>query len=431
MLFFSNGVQLGALAVLSTLAPLVSGQGCQAAPTSRYSTVAGTGYTAKLLLTAGVSNPRGIAFDTAGNLLVVNSGQGVLRVTLGDNNGQPCVTGTKTIISDNSLNHGIDFSADGKTLFVSSQASAYSYAYDAAAGTATGGKAIITGMSHADHVSRTLWASKFKPDLLIVSRGSNANIDPATVDPSVGRSVIKYYSISAVTQTPVDMAKGGVLLAGGLRNSVGVTENPVTGEVWSVENSMDDVTRQGRDIHNNDPAEELNYHGRLNETGNTLQGANFGYPGCVAVWTPGDLSNSALKVGMHFVPNLASGQDAATADAGCTKFTAPKLTLPPHTAPLDIKFNKNATAAYISLHGSWDRNPPDGYRLVKVEFGADGQPTQPSTSTNTSTPVLSNTNTANCFSGCVRPVGLAWDPKGNLYMSSDTTNEIYVISGNM
>lgn len=251
------------------------------------------------------------------------------------------------------LNHGIDFSADGKTLFVSSQASVFAYTYDAAAGTATAGKAIITGMSQADHVSRTLWVSRFKPDLLIVSRGSNDNIDSATTDPAVGRSVIKYYSIAAVTQAPVDMARGGVLLGAGLRNSVGVTENPVTGEVWSVENSMDQVTRQGRDIHNNNPAEELNYHGKLNETGNTLQGANYGYPGCVAAWTPADLSNTALTVGTQFVPNLASGQNAATADSGCAKFTAPRLSLPAHTAPLDIKFNNNATAAYVTLHGSW------------------------------------------------------------------------------
>lgn len=108
MLFFSNVMQVGVLVVVSTLTSLVSGQNCQTAPTSRFSTVAGTGFTSQLLLSAGLTSPRGIAFDTAGALLVVNSGQGVMRVTLGESNGQPCVTGTKTLISDNTVRYKRD-----------------------------------------------------------------------------------------------------------------------------------------------------------------------------------------------------------------------------------------------------------------------------------------------------------------------------------
>lgn len=116
---------------------------------------------------------------------------------------------------------------------MSSEASVFSYTYDAAAGTATEMKTLITGMTQTDHSTRTLLVSKSDPDILFVSRGSNDNIDTGATDPTNGRSVIKYYSISAISQTAVDMASSGTLLGMGLRNSVGVAENPLTGEIVS------------------------------------------------------------------------------------------------------------------------------------------------------------------------------------------------------
>jgi sugar lactone lactonase YvrE len=41
------------------------------------------------------------------------------------------------------LNHGIDLTADGKTLFVSSETTVYSYAYDATAGTVGAKKTVM------------------------------------------------------------------------------------------------------------------------------------------------------------------------------------------------------------------------------------------------------------------------------------------------
>lgn len=123
---------------------------------------------------------------------------------------------------------------------------------------------------------------------------------------------------------------------------------------YSVENSMDDIKRQGKDVHNDNPAEELNYHGVVNDTDkNPLQGKNYGYPGCVSAWDPSVLSNPDLKVGSQFVPNLAAGATIATADAECATFEAPRLVFPAHTAPLDIKFKADGSAAFVSFHGSW------------------------------------------------------------------------------
>ena len=127
---------------------------------------------------------------------------------------------------------------------------------------------------------------------------------------------------------------------------------------WSVENSMDEIKRQGKDVLNDNPAEKLNYHGVLSDTKNPLLEANYGYPGCVPAWKPSDLDNPALTIGSQFVPNLAANLSIASSDAGCDKFKRPRLALPAHTAPIDIKFNKAGTAAYITFHGSWYASHP-------------------------------------------------------------------------
>lgn len=67
-----------------------------------------------------------------------------------------------------------------------------------------------------------------------------------------------------------------------------------------------------------------------------------------------------------------------------------------------------------------------GYKLSLVPF-ANGEPTDPSTSKTAAIDILSNENTAGCSGSCFRPVGLAWDSKGRLFMSSDATGEIYAV----
>lgn len=282
-------------------------------------------------------------------------------------------------------------------------------------------------MRNGGHSTRTLLRSRTDPDILLVSRGSNANIDSATTDPASGRSLIRMYSIAEITKTAVDMATGGKLLGYGLRNSVAVGENPVTGEVYSAENSIDNAMRFGKDVHNTQPAEEMNYHGPINDTSNPLLGANYGYPTCVAAYEPVDqLGNPELQVGSHFAPNTAAG-DAV--DVVCEGMQEPRLVFPAHNAPLDLKFDPTGKAAYIAFHGSWNRSPPDGYRLMKVEFGEDGQPVQPANSTNAAVSVMANTNLAVCPGQCFRPTGLAFDSKGRLFMSSDSSGQIFLIKG--
>ncbi|KAK1749864.1 soluble quino protein glucose dehydrogenase [Echria macrotheca] len=390
-----------------------------------------SGYTSSVLIT-GLRTPRGIAMDTEGALLVAEQqGGAVRRLTLKDQGSTVCVdTNTVLIPSGNRFaddlktNHGVAVSADGKTIFVSNLQKVTAFDYDPVAGKVGTGKTVISNMqNNGPHPTRALMTSKFSLDTLLVAIGSAANVDTATTATTAGRSMIKQFSIKSIMANPTTYTAGGEVLGWGLRNIVGMGEHPTTGGVWSVENSMDDIKLNSKDVHNENPAEKANYHGALNDTTNKLKGANYGYPSCVPAWDTGLLGVSTLSVGSLFSPDgVPKASDCASRQPG-------RIHFPSHTAPLDIKWTPDGRTAYVSFHGSWDRRPPDGYRVMKVQFGADGQPVEPLSSKTAAVTIMENPNTSSCPSGCFRPVGLAVDSKKRLFVSSDNTGEIYVIYG--
>lgn len=167
----------------------------------------------------------------------------------------------------------------------------------------------------------------------------------------------------------------------------------------------------------------MNWHGFLN--GSTEdQGGNYGYPDCFALWGTNIPDRGNMTVGSQFTLDPSS---STLNDATCAQDRVPpRLTFQAHTAPLDILFNTDGTAAYITFHGSWNRADAIGYKLSTVAF-ADGQPVAASDSTNATADILSNGDLTQCPDGCFRPVGLAWDGQGRLFMSSDATGEVYVL----
>ncbi|KAF2260823.1 soluble quino protein glucose dehydrogenase [Lojkania enalia] len=380
------------------------------------------------VVASGLQDPRGIVFDDEGGLLVVQQGHGIARLELSDSGGA-CVRvegEVADVVVDESLNHGIEL-ANG-ILYASSSDAVYAWQYDAGEGRNTSGpRTIVDRMGGDDgHVTRTLLLSRQVEGMLLVSRGSMSNLDPAAQDLSTAVSTIKAFNISNVIDSAYSYVEDGVLMGWGLRNSVGVAEDPITGGIWSVENSVDNFEREGQNIHQNNPGEELNFHGYLNGTDAGVQGDNYGYPECYAAWDVDAIpQNDGLQVGMQFA---IGEQNATVNDTLCQDDrVSPRLTFAAHMAPLDIKFNDNATAAWISFHGSWNRDEPIGYKLSVVSF-ENGSPIEPSNSTSAAIDIVSNPDISQCPGECFRPVGLAWDGQGRLFMSSDATGEIYVVA---
>jgi glucose/arabinose dehydrogenase len=243
-------------------------------------------------------------------------------------------------------------STDGKTLLASSSDRVYAWAYDAASVNVSGSsRTLVVGMSNSGHTTRTLLLSPRVPGMLLVSRGSDSNEDQNAIDISSGHCQLKAFDIEKLgdDSQPYDFTTHGRILGWGLRNSVGVAEDPVTGGIWSVENSVDQLGRNGIDIHQDNPGEELNFHGYLNGSTEN-QGGNYGYPRCYALWeTEGFPLLGTMSTGNQFA---ISGANSITDKTCAMDYVPPRLTFPAHTAPLDIKFAADGSGAFVTFHGS-------------------------------------------------------------------------------
>lgn len=180
-------------------------------------------------------------------------------------------------------------------------------------------------MNSDNQVTRTLLISRTQPDMLIVSRGSDESREASIISSGLGQ--IKAFNMSNVSPSqPHNFDTAGNLLGWGLFNAVGIGEHPGTGGIFSVDNGADDVTRNGVDVHQSNPGDELNYHGIVN--GSTSLTTNYGFPYCYATWNTSIPEAPAhLKVGEQF-----SVVDNTTLnDTTCqNEYISPRLTFPPH-----------------------------------------------------------------------------------------------------
>lgn len=270
----------------------------------------------------------------------------------------------KAILTPLQLNHGLQLSEDGTILYASTNDAVYAWPYIQSPLSLGTGYTILTGMKGGGHVTRTIQLSKKTPGWIIVSHGSDGNLDSNALNITTGSAQVKAFYIANLTDTspPLDFVNDGVLLGSGLRNSMGLAEEPTTGGIFSVENSADNLERDGQDIHESNPGEELNFLGILNPTAvNTTasQGPNYGYPSCFALWDTSIPSPGKMTVGSHFALVSQGEINSETMvaefdDAWCDQETVqPRLTFPPHNAPLDIKFTEDGNFAYVAFHGSW------------------------------------------------------------------------------
>lgn len=74
-----------------------------------------------------------------------------------------------------------------------------------------------------------------------------------------------------------------------------------------------------------------------------------------------------------------------------------------------------------------DRTEPIGYKVSMVSF-KDGEPVDRSTSTTAAKDIFANADNSVCPDDCFRPAGLVFDSRGRLFVSSDASGEIYMIT---
>jgi glucose/arabinose dehydrogenase len=105
----------------------------------------------------------------------------------------------------------------------------------------------------------------------------------------------------------------------------------------------------------------------------------------------------------------------------------PDYGLGSHVAPLGMVFTQATSlpaqyrsGVFIGEHGSWDRDPPVGYKVVYIPF-QNGRPSGPPQDVVTGF-VSDDAKTRG------RPVGVALDPSGALLIADDVGNVVWRVS---
>jgi glucose/arabinose dehydrogenase len=364
---------------------------------------------------SNLGEPRGIARNERGDVLVVE--RSANRITLlydDDGNGVSDSSERVVLAAASGLSHGIALS--GGYLYASSATTVYRWAYSGGRQALGSAQTVVTGMPSSGHSTRTLMFDR--DGSLYVSVGSQSNVDTNT-----DRARIIRYPASALGGSST-FAQGEAF-ATGLRNEVGITLDR-QGRVWGVENGSDNLSRTdlGGDIHTDNPGEELNLFAQ--------PGRFYGYPYC---WTEYTLPTS---VGMGRGTQWAypsTMNDGTHSDAWCrntSDVVPPVLVMQAHSAPLDIKFYNGAAfpadmtgSAIVTFHGSWNRSPATGYKVVRIPFGQDGMPSgDPS-------PLLEYSGAGDSGSGWPhRPVGIETGVDGRLFITSDESGIVIAIGDN-
>ncbi|QXD17055.1 sorbosone dehydrogenase family protein [Rhodocaloribacter litoris] len=187
------------------------------------------------------------------------------------------------------------------------------------------------------------------------------------------------------------------VFARGVRNTVGFTWDPLTGEMWFTDNGRDNIGGQNQDITDNSPPCELNHAPRA--------GMHFGYP---------YVHGRAI-----LDPEFGAGHDPAD-------YTPPARELGPHVAPLGLEFytgemfpGEYRNQIFIAEHGSWNRRQKIGYRVTLVRLDENRRPTSYE-------PFAEGWLEGNDNWG--RPVDLELMPDGSMLLSDDQNGVVYRIT---
>ena len=285
------------------------------------------------------------------------------------------------------LNAPIGMTLVGDDLYVAETDKLMRFAYVAGATAITtpGVKvADLPGGTRNHHWTKNVVASA-DGKTMYVAVGSNSNVGENGLDEEKNRAAI----------LAIDAATGATrVFATGLRNPVGMAWNPVTGALWTSVNERDEI---GSDL-------VPDYMTSVKD------GGHYGWP-----WS-------------YYGATVDSRVQPARPEM-VAKALKPDYALGSHTASLGLAFAPQrqslgpgfANGAFIGQHGSWNRNPPSGYRVIFVNFDADGTPQ--------GLPVDVLTGFLNAKGQAQgRPVGVAFDAAGGLLVADDAGNKVWRVT---
>jgi len=220
---------------------------------------------------------------------------------------------------------------------------------------------------------------------LYATVGSNSNVAENGIDAERGRAAI----------WRIDPRTGAHrVYASGLRNPNGLAWEPTTGALWAAVNERDEL---GSDL-------VPDYITSVRDSG------FYGWP--------------YSYYGQHVDTRVKDQRPDLVASA-----LVPDFALGPHTASLGLAWSPAESALpprfrggmVVGQHGSWNRKPQSGYKVVFVPF-TNGKPS--------GMPVDLLTGFLDADGNARgRPVGVAFDSRGGLLIADDVGNAIWRVVG--
>jgi len=320
----------------------------------------------------GVTGARTLVTTPKGDLLVAQTSEGIISLLTHNDNNNERANSRKVLLKNLHKPHGMALH-DG-WLYIAETDSVFRIRYDDKQRQLIGSADYIIKNKFpagGNHWRKSIQISP--DDKLFVSIGSSCN---TCIESS------KYYA--SLYQYDLD-GSNEQLFASGLRNTEGFDWHPQTQQLYGVDN--------GRDfLGDNAPPEELNL----------IQAQqHYGWP---------YLHGQRIKDPDYFKRKPAQ-----------LLTRQPIHLLPAHSAPLSLLFIKHNSIlknkALVGLHGSWNRSQRSGYKVVVLSIDNDKV---------TSNLLISGFENSNEVIG--RPVNLAEDLLGNIYLSDDFNGRIFKIT---
>lgn len=306
------------------------------------------------------------------------------RITLLRDKDHDGVAETRTVFIDH-LNSPFGMTLVGNNFYVADTDRLLRFNYVSGETSIKGDPLKVTdlpGGTLNHHWTKNVIASK-DGSKLYVTVGSNSNVGENGLEAEEGRAAI----------WEVDAATGNHrIFASGLRNPNGMDWDPHTGKLWTAVNERDEI---GSDL--------------VPDYVTSVQdGGFYGWP--------------FSYYGQH-VDIRVSPQNPELVQ----KAIAPDFAVGPHTASLGLAFadGKSLPAPFneglfVGQHGSWNRKPHSGYKVLFVPF-KDGKPS--------GTPVDLLTGFLNSDEKAQgRPVGVVNDNKGGVLVADDVGNKIWRVT---
>lgn len=304
------------------------------------------------------------------------------RITLLRDSNKDGVVDLRTVFLHN-LHSPFGMALVGNDFYVANADSLLRFPYSSGQTQITAAPSVITelpaGLNH--HWTKNVIASA-DGQHLYVTVGSNSNVGENGMEMEEGRAAI----------WQVERASGAKrLFATGLRNPNGLAWEPHSGALWTAVNERDEL---GSDL-------VPDYITQVED------GAFYGWP--------------YSYYGQHVDVRVQPQNPELVAKA-----RKPDYALGPHTASLGIAFGQGSQlpglqeGLFVGQHGSWNRQPASGYKVIFVPF-KNGQPD------GLPVDVLSDfLNAEGQAQG--RPVDVALDSQGALLVTDDVGNKVWRVS---